>query len=182
MKANTVVRHIVTVLAIAGLVFVVAGCPAENETKTTKKEKAESTEKRNAQSGAPTSGYESTADSGSTSDAKNPVAVTLTDFAITMDSTTIDVDEITFSVKNDGPQVHELVVIKTDLPANQLPLTGDVVDESAEGIQTLGEAEEMPAGETKELTLKNLEPGKYVGICNIPGHYASGMRIAFEIK
>jgi uncharacterized cupredoxin-like copper-binding protein len=29
------------------------------------------------------------------------------------------------------------------------------------------------------LTLK---PGSYVAICNLPGHYASGMRAAFTVK
>jgi len=96
---------------------------------------------------------------------------------------------VTFSITNDGPEdIHEFVVIATDLDPAELPTdeTG-AVDESGEGIEVSGEVEDVPVGETQELTL-SLDAGNYVLICNIysededEAHYAMGMRAAFTVN
>ncbi len=90
-----------------------------------------------------------------------------TDFAATA-------GDVTFEVHNEGDAPHELVVLRTDLPADALPVEGGLVDEAAEGIEEIGEVEEFPGGEI-EIGTFHLEAGRYVLICNIAGHYQQGM-------
>ena len=108
------------------------------------------------------------------------VNVDMTNFAFNLDKTEVPAGKITFHVKNAKDAVeHEMVVIKTDLDAGQLPTNADqTVDESK--LDSKGEVE-VEAGETKDLTV-DLTPGHYVLLCNIPGHYAQGMVANFTVQ
>ena len=126
----------------------------------------------------------SAADGGGTT-----VNVTLQEWAVLPDPASASAGDVTFSITNDGPEdIHEFVVIATDLDPAELPTdeTG-AVDESGEGIEVSGEVEDVPVGETQELTL-SLDAGNYVLICNIysededEAHYAMGMRAAFTVN
>jgi len=75
----------------------------------------------------------------------------------------------TFVVRNAGKLEHELVVIRTTRPAGKLPMKGSQASET--GLQ--GETPELRAGQTRRLTL-SLRAGKYVLLCNLPGHYKAG--------
>ena len=116
------------------------------------------------------------------------VNVTLQEFAVGTDPTSIDAGEVVFEATNEGPDdVHEFVVFRTDLGATELPTdeNGAVV-ETGEGIELIGEMEDIPVGETKSVTLE-LESGNYVFICNIwdedeqEAHYQEGMRTTFTV-
>lgn len=121
-------------------------------------------------------------------DGESTVEVTLQEFAIIPDSSSVDAGSITFDTTNDGPEDdHELVVISTDLALDALPTDENgAVDENGEGIEVIGEIEEFPPGETESATF-DLEAGNYVLICNIydedeqEAHYAEGMRTTFEV-
>lgn len=108
------------------------------------------------------------------------VNVDMTDFAFHLDRSEVPAGTITFHVKNAKEATeHEMVVIKTDLDAKQLPTNADhTVDESK--LDSKGEIEVAP-GETKDLTV-DLTPGHYVLLCNIPGHYAQGMVANFTVQ
>jgi uncharacterized cupredoxin-like copper-binding protein len=110
------------------------------------------------------------------------VAATEQDFTITLEDTELPAGETTFDISNEAEQTHEFVVIKTDLAADQLPTddSGDV-DENGEGIEPVDEVEDIAAGSTESLTV-NLDPGNYVVICNLPGHYRQGMHQAFTVS
>ncbi len=110
-----------------------------------------------------------------------PVSVTQKDFAITPDKTAARAGEVKFSVKNDGPSVHEFVIFKTELAPDAMPVDENKVDEEAKEVDHIDEIENIGAGESKELIVK-LDPGKYVLICNLPGHYGLGMRAGFEVS
>lgn len=84
---------------------------------------------------------------------------------------------VTFSVKNDGTVVHEMVVIKTDKGAANLADANGEVDEAG----AVGEVADLAAGGSQDLQL-NLEPGKYALVCALPGHYTSGMYADFIVK
>jgi uncharacterized cupredoxin-like copper-binding protein len=94
---------------------------------------------------------------------------------------------VTFEITNDGPEdVHEFVVIRTDLDVAELPTDADgAVDEAGEGIEVIDEVEDLPVGETQTLTV-DLEAGSYALVCNIwdeeegEAHYQMGMRTAFS--
>ena len=89
---------------------------------------------------------------------------------------------VTFEVVNRGKQEHELVILKTDLPAAALKMRAneDKVDEDASG-KNVGEVEGIEAGHTKAGTF-DLPLGRYVLLCNIAGHYKAGMVLSFEVK
>ena len=108
------------------------------------------------------------------------VSVTLTDKGVTLGQTTVNAGAVTFHVKNSGTIEHELVVIKTDVAADKLQPDVDEPNKMSEA-GSLGESGDMTVGETKDFVL-NLTPGKYVLMCNQPGHYMVGMHIAFEVK
>jgi uncharacterized cupredoxin-like copper-binding protein len=109
----------------------------------------------------------------------------LTTYKITLSKNTAKSGQITFHVHNDATDLkHEFVIFKTDLPEDQLPLTPEgAVDEEGQGVTHVDEVE-VEAGEAKDLTV-NLEPGRYVIICNINDnneqHYMHGMHTVFTV-
>ena len=116
------------------------------------------------------------------------VQVTLQEWAVIPTPDSVAAGEVTFQVTNDGPDdVHEFVIVKTDLDFGALP-TDDTgaVSESGEGLEVVDEIEDIPVGETQDVTA-TLEAGKYVLLCNIydeteqEAHYRMGMRIPFEV-
>jgi uncharacterized cupredoxin-like copper-binding protein len=81
--------------------------------------------------------------------------------------------KLSLSAVNRGKLPHELVLAKTDLPAGKLPTLPDgSVNEEA--LKSPGEIPDVAAGATKSTSL-DLQPGRYVVFCNLPGHYAAGM-------
>ncbi len=84
----------------------------------------------------------------------------------------------TITFKNVGTKVHEVVVLKTDTPAGKLEVGANHrVSEDA----SVGEDSETNPGKTKSTTI-NLEPGRYVFVCNIERHYEKGMYLAFTVS
>jgi uncharacterized cupredoxin-like copper-binding protein len=101
----------------------------------------------------------------------------------------VDAGEVVFEAANEGPDdVHEFVVFRTDLDPTELPTdeNGAVV-EDGEGVELMGEIEDIEVGDTKDVTL-DLEAGNYVFICNIwdpdeqEAHYQEGMRTTFTVS
>jgi len=116
------------------------------------------------------------------------VDVTLQEFAVALDPSSVEAGETTFVAKNGGPDdVHEMVVFRTDLAITDLPTLDDgSVDETGEGIELIGEIEDIAVGSTEEVTL-DLDAGAYVVICNIydaeedEAHYQEGMRAPLTV-
>jgi uncharacterized cupredoxin-like copper-binding protein len=109
------------------------------------------------------------------------VGATEADYSITLDEDTAPAGDVTFDIQNDAAQVHEFVVFKTDLAPDALPKddTG-AVDEEGEGVTHIDEVEDIEGGSSESLTVK-LDAGKYVLICNLPGHYQQGMHAGFTV-
>ena len=89
---------------------------------------------------------------------------------------------VTFVVTNAGTKDHEFVVLKTDIPAADLPIdeATDKTDEEGEGVENVGEIGNIKAGETKTIEL-DLESGHYDLICNLKGHLRMGMWSDFDV-
>jgi uncharacterized cupredoxin-like copper-binding protein len=116
-------------------------------------------------------------------DAATTVNATVSDFKIELDQASAVTGRIAFAVTGGGPSTHELVAFKTDLPEDQLPVKAadHKVDEAASTVKHFSpEAENVAKGGSKKVVL-DLPLGKYVFICNVPGHYALGMHAAFEV-
>jgi uncharacterized cupredoxin-like copper-binding protein len=117
------------------------------------------------------------------------IAVTLQEFSVLPAETSASPGAIIFRVTNDGPDdVHEFVVLKTDLDPGDLPTASDgSVDEAGGGMEVIDEIEDIPVGSTMDLSV-DLTAGNYVLLCNIfdadenEAHYQEGMRTAFTVE
>ena len=108
------------------------------------------------------------------------VTATLTDTAIQVSSNTLPAGSITFHITNtSGSEQHEFVIIRTDLTADQLPLDADG-NVAEDQLSSPGEKGDITAGQAGDLTL-SLPAGRYMFICNQPGHYKAGMHTVFTV-
>ncbi|MCA0008756.1 MULTISPECIES: plastocyanin/azurin family copper-binding protein [unclassified Mesorhizobium] len=89
--------------------------------------------------------------------------------------------EVTFKVKNDSKDtVHEMIVMYLADPGKPLPYVEaeNRVDEDKAGDK--GEVSELDPGKSGTLTV-DLKAGKYLLICNVPGHFGAGMWTEFTV-
>ncbi len=109
------------------------------------------------------------------------VAVSLVEFSVMPDPTSIADGPVVFLVSNDGVIVHNLRVIKTDLDPDALPVDDAtfMVDEGQ--VDVVARSDNLDVGETAAVSA-DLQPGSYVLICNIPTHYDAGMRAGFTVE
>jgi uncharacterized cupredoxin-like copper-binding protein len=114
------------------------------------------------------------------SDAQQLVRATLLSNAIQLDAREVEPGAVTLEVHNAAPDrvVHELVVLKTDLAEDALPVRKGAVPERK--FRKIGEVEDVAPGKSKRLAL-TLAPGHYVLICNKPGHYSMGMHASLAV-
>lgn len=120
--------------------------------------------------------------SGSPGSAGSPaekVSVELKQWSVTPDKVQLAAGSVIFKAKNTGTVAHELVILRTDLPADALPVVDKKVEEEKVG-KKIGEIEEVAPGTEKEVTL-DLPAGSYVLFCNVEEHYQNGMRSAFTV-
>lgn len=108
-----------------------------------------------------------------------PVSASLTEMSITLDVATVPAGEVTFDAINVGTVEHELLVIASDLPQDQLPVKDGVVDEGA--VNVLAAVRGVQPGTDAHLSV-DLPAGHYVLICNLPGHYLAGMHAELTVE
>ncbi len=98
--------------------------------------------------------------------------------------TTLSTGRHTVGLTNDGNLAHELVLFKTDLPANRLPTdaNGDVDEESSLLVNAADSGDALAAGDAKSFSTASLAPGHYVAVCNLPGHYRLGMKLNVTVR
>src|SRR5438552_1232491 len=92
---------------------------------------------------------------------------------------------VSFLITNDGTVDHEMVVLKTDKPRSEERRVGKEgepsrLNEDAKGITNVGETGDpaMKPGTSKMLKI-DMADGHYAIVCNLNGHYASGMHQVF---
>lgn len=118
--------------------------------------------------------------------AASVVNVSFIEWSVIPDVGSVPAGSVTFDVTNDSSSNHELVVIRTDLAPDALPVVEHKVDEDQ--VEVIGRIEEFAPGATESATF-DLEPGNYVLICNLEErgqfdvvfHYELGERTAFEV-
>ncbi|MBI2237136.1 MAG: hypothetical protein HYU54_01225 [Actinobacteria bacterium] len=105
--------------------------------------------------------------------------VALSDFAIAPAQGLIGAGSVTFTVQNTGTVEHEMEVFRTDLDASNIPVRDGRIVEDVPGLEEIGEVEADP-GYADVVTL-DLSPGRYLLICNVPGHFQNGMWTEIEV-
>jgi uncharacterized cupredoxin-like copper-binding protein len=105
------------------------------------------------------------------------VTTSTTNFRISM-PTTLRAGRHTFAYTNQGAAAHELLLFRTGLPGNALPLNSDGnVNEESPLLHKVVDSgnQTAPNGYESVPTMEPLAPGHYVAVCNLPGHYHLGM-------
>jgi len=139
-------------LVAAGLALVVSGCGDDDET--------------TAASGTGTT----TTPADPPANPDTTLAVSMSEFKFAPANPELARGNVEITATNKGNTEHELVLLKTDKDPSKLPKDGNGVSEK----DSVGEIPETPPGQDGSHTF-NLKPGKYVMVCNIPGHYDAGM-------
>jgi uncharacterized cupredoxin-like copper-binding protein len=103
------------------------------------------------------------------------------DFKIRAQRYELPAGQVDLSVKNDGPDAHELIVVRETEAGLALRKDGLTVDEDAIEKQTLGALEPGRPGGTRHLRLR-LSPGRYLLLCNMAGHYMGGMHTELVVR
>ena len=128
-------------------------------------------------------------DDGGGGAARTTVNVTLDEFSVTPNQSSAPHGQVTFHVSNVGDDMHEFLVIRTDLAPDALPTEANgSYEENGAGTVLLDEIEDIDSGGSADLTL-DLDSGHYVLICNmvhqegavLEVHYALGMRTDFDV-
>jgi uncharacterized cupredoxin-like copper-binding protein len=96
------------------------------------------------------------------------VNVTLGDMWVKSDKPSVKAGEVTFAVENEGATMHGMAIAPTPVAA--------VLDEGS----LLGKGKELAGGESGLITA-DLKPGAYELVCFLPGHYAAGQKLPFEV-
>ena len=107
------------------------------------------------------------------------VGVTLLDTSIKLDKTSIPFGTVTLNIKNSGSVLHQLIVLRTDIPQNQIPASTTQPGTMQEPGLVM-QSQTIAVGASSSLTL-TLGAGNYVLMCNQPAHYLIGMHTGFAI-
>ena len=81
-----------------------------------------------------------------------------------------------FAITNIGTIQHELLVFKTDLPPSAVPVDpkGNIIEDGP-GITVVSRGAKIDPGKNQTRVADLTQPGKYLFVCNIPGHFKAGM-------
>lgn len=152
------VRGVFAVFAVIAVSLVAIGCGGDDD------EKADST--------AATTTTTATA-------AADTIGVQASEMKFVLTADTAPAGKVTFNAENVGKVDHEMVVIKTDTPAADLPVKdGEVSEEGS--IGEIG-PEELTVGSKVTKTF-DMKSGHYALICALPGHYQAGMHSDFTVQ
>jgi uncharacterized cupredoxin-like copper-binding protein len=111
------------------------------------------------------------------------ITATESDFTIHLSASHVAAGPFALIAANRGPSAHELVVFRTTLAPNKLPLgaDGNIIEDSPQLVKVADSGASVPPGQSRTLYTV-LTPGAYVFVCNLPGHYRLGMRAALVVQ
>jgi uncharacterized cupredoxin-like copper-binding protein len=109
-----------------------------------------------------------------TSQSVQTLRVTQKDFAISAAPKRLHAGKVRLVAHNDGPDTHELLLVRAD--GGRLPLRSDGLTVDEEALQSrLVTTIEGYAPHTQRDVVVDLKPGRYTLFCNMAGHYLGGM-------
>jgi tetrahydromethanopterin S-methyltransferase subunit A len=115
--------------------------------------------------------------------------VTLNEYTIEIDPASLEEGPITIDIKNEGQEEHELLIVRTNIAAAELPTKDDgSLDEDAAGVNVEKRIEEIEDGD-ETSRVYTLDPGSYVLVDNIvtdidgaeTSFFAEGMWVEFTV-
>jgi uncharacterized cupredoxin-like copper-binding protein len=110
-------------------------------------------------------------DHGQDAAADADVNVKMGEMYIEADKTEVEAGKVKFAVTNEGATMHGMALALT--PVSE---SGGMLDDKA----LIGKGADLAAGD-RELIEVDLKPGRYELVCFVPGHYAAGQKLAFEV-
>jgi uncharacterized cupredoxin-like copper-binding protein len=168
------VRAAVVFLAIAGLAVAATGCAAASGAPNfTYAPPAPAQSASTAATAAPSASPAALAAAVSASAATSPT-VDLTEWKVTV-AGTIKSGKTDLTIANTGVLPHELLVFKSDRAPSAYPTdaAGNIKEEGA-GVTLVSDGDNIDPAGTQTRSI-DLAPGKYLFVCNIPGHFKQGM-------
>ena len=103
---------------------------------------------------------------------KADVNATLGEMWVKADTTSVKAGKVTFAVKNTGATTHGLAIVPAPAKA-----PGGMLDASA----FVAQGKQLAGGESDTVTA-DLKPGSYQLVCFLPGHFAAGQKLDFQVK
>jgi uncharacterized cupredoxin-like copper-binding protein len=104
-----------------------------------------------------------------------PPTATATEFKIDT-PTVVKAGSYSYVLYNAGSLVHEVLVFRPSLARDALPVDADGnLSEDAPGMNKISDGDNINPGQTQTRTIDLTEPGTYLFVCNLPGHYKNGM-------
>lgn len=110
---------------------------------------------------------------------KGQIRADLKEYTIGLTSPEVRAGSVTFIARNAGGVAHDLIVLRTDLAPDKLPI--DTQTQKVKEDGRAGGVEEIGPGKSLNLRL-DLPAGHYVVICNVPTHYQLGMRTEVSVR
>jgi uncharacterized cupredoxin-like copper-binding protein len=109
-------------------------------------------------------------------------SVTLGDMTVTPSSTNVPSGKYTVAITNAGKISHELLVFHTDIAPANLPVGSDgKVAEDAPGFK-ISDGDNLDPGASQSRVIDLSQPGTYLFVCNLPGHFTAGMHTTVTVK
>lgn len=135
--------------------------------------------------GAPSAAATATAGLAATATAATTAAgqsIVLTEWKVAV-PTTMKAGPADFSITNSGTIEHELLVFKSDLDPSAYPKdSAGGIDEEGAGVSLISDGDNIAIGGSQPRTVDLSKPGKYLFVCNIPGHFQAGMFTVVTVK
>lgn len=100
------------------------------------------------------------------------VRISERDFRIVIEPRRIPAGDVEVVVRNQGPDTHEVIMVRSG--GSQPPLRRDGLTVDEEALQEVGAVEDLDPHGAQRVRL-HLAPGRYELFCNMAGHFMAGM-------
>ena len=100
------------------------------------------------------------------------VRITERDFRLVVEPRRIPAGDVELVVRNQGPDTHELIMVRSS--RSQPPLRRDGLTVDEEALHEVGAAEGVDPHGVRRVRL-HLATGRYELFCNMAGHFMAGM-------
>ncbi len=113
--------------------------------------------------------------------ADDEVNVRMFEWTVDIDVESVSAGAVTFDARNIGAAPHDLVVIRSDLAIDALPVIEDgAVDEASSQIEVVGKIDVFEPG-FERTAVFDLEPGVYALVCNLVDEIDTGLRSHYQL-